>query len=631
MPNLVYSVADFQPFTKILSADVNSRFNDIKTLLNTTKLDSTNIQQYGLSLDRLAQGTPNFAIIRNGSGTVVETQFVPTTAGGTGFSPTISPATAGEAIVVNNTGNALTLGTPDVGIIVEQLSNFVMTITAGETLAVNDAVCLDISVDPSNNTTYRVFKCNSSSPTRSRSFLGFALANYSVVQGSYTLVASANFVTGNSIQLMINGTRGYTVPFNTDNATTLADLATAIASDPEVAGASSNGIHTITVTGRGGLNVNITNATVTGGASQPSLAYNIITPASGQSARIQTFGPLAGFSSLTPQAFYYVGSGGAISTTASNVPVGQALSSTVLFISPNSFFYQFPSPNVMIRSHGLATSNSASATQDSEHFNFTSWTAGTSSGAGARSLGYNGGMSAFNGAHHQLDGFDASGGSINLLFQAYDKSSWTTKANRGTAKARFGMYSFGNFLHAVKGDLGGGSYSTANDKWNGSSWSVGTAFGTSGRNPGTFVNNNLLHVVMGFNGGALNVHETLTATDVLGSATVSPNSSDTGGSCSSSDVLNTHGFFVNGNNVNTSKKWDGASWSSDINVSYVPQGDGLRGPVSAHNISTATSYLNGGTDASSNTLNTTSNFNDTSWVAGVSSTQSRSAGVGSVV
>ena len=56
MPTLSYPSGDFQPFTKILSAEVNGKFNAIRTLLNTTKLDSTNVQQYGLTRDRLAAG-----------------------------------------------------------------------------------------------------------------------------------------------------------------------------------------------------------------------------------------------------------------------------------------------------------------------------------------------------------------------------------------------------------------------------------------------------------------------------------------------------------------------------------------------------------------------------------------------
>lgn len=51
MPLLTYTAASFPftAFTKIISADVNTCFNDIKTLLNTTKLDDTNIQNAGIT------------------------------------------------------------------------------------------------------------------------------------------------------------------------------------------------------------------------------------------------------------------------------------------------------------------------------------------------------------------------------------------------------------------------------------------------------------------------------------------------------------------------------------------------------------------------------------------------------
>lgn len=39
----------FVPFTKIISADVNQCFNDVKTFLNTTKLDDSNIQDAGIT------------------------------------------------------------------------------------------------------------------------------------------------------------------------------------------------------------------------------------------------------------------------------------------------------------------------------------------------------------------------------------------------------------------------------------------------------------------------------------------------------------------------------------------------------------------------------------------------------
>lgn len=68
MPALVYTPADFVPFTKILSADVNSKFTSIQTLLNTTKLDDDNIQDDGITAsDKLADETLTADKV-NGSG-----------------------------------------------------------------------------------------------------------------------------------------------------------------------------------------------------------------------------------------------------------------------------------------------------------------------------------------------------------------------------------------------------------------------------------------------------------------------------------------------------------------------------------------------------------------------------------
>lgn len=68
MPALAYSVADFTPFTKIRSADVNSKFTDIKTLLNTTGLDDTNLQAAGITrATKLKTGTAGALVVNNAS------------------------------------------------------------------------------------------------------------------------------------------------------------------------------------------------------------------------------------------------------------------------------------------------------------------------------------------------------------------------------------------------------------------------------------------------------------------------------------------------------------------------------------------------------------------------------------
>lgn len=115
MPPLSYTSSNypFTPFTKIFSADINQCFADISTLLNTTKLNSTNIQTHGLtrytSSSNLAAGTANFAVYNDANGDLTEAAQLPTAQGGLGFSPALSASVAGQTLAVNSTGTGLTL------------------------------------------------------------------------------------------------------------------------------------------------------------------------------------------------------------------------------------------------------------------------------------------------------------------------------------------------------------------------------------------------------------------------------------------------------------------------------------------------------------------------------------------
>ena len=109
MPNLVYPTADFQPFTKILSSEVNGKFNSIKTLLNTTGLNSTNIQVAGLNYN-LMTVTTSLQIVGTSSAGVMTTQpLVLASQGGTGFAFTATTLNANLVVQGNSTGSALTL------------------------------------------------------------------------------------------------------------------------------------------------------------------------------------------------------------------------------------------------------------------------------------------------------------------------------------------------------------------------------------------------------------------------------------------------------------------------------------------------------------------------------------------
>jgi hypothetical protein len=149
MPLLSYSVADFLPFTKILSAEVNSKFNDIKTLLNTTKLDTTNIQQYGVARDRLAAGTANHVIINDGSGYVSSEAQLATTRGGLGFNPSISLSTAGQAVKVNQAGTGFELGSVATGLGLEALEQIATLEQYGDVVPTPDnSIVSGLSVAP---------------------------------------------------------------------------------------------------------------------------------------------------------------------------------------------------------------------------------------------------------------------------------------------------------------------------------------------------------------------------------------------------------------------------------------------------------------------------------------------------
>lgn len=121
MPALSYAAVvsyPFPKFTKIYSADTNAMFAAISTLLNTTKLDSTNVQGGGLTLDRLATGTLNSVIIRdNNTGLVVS--YPSTNIGAlfvSGNSVTapvwLGQGTSGQTLTSNGTGVLPTWTTP---------------------------------------------------------------------------------------------------------------------------------------------------------------------------------------------------------------------------------------------------------------------------------------------------------------------------------------------------------------------------------------------------------------------------------------------------------------------------------------------------------------------------------------
>lgn len=73
MPTFAYSNSDFVAFTKARAADVNTRFSDIKTFFNTTKLDDDNIQNAGITrATKLKVGTAESVVTNSSTGTMSE-------------------------------------------------------------------------------------------------------------------------------------------------------------------------------------------------------------------------------------------------------------------------------------------------------------------------------------------------------------------------------------------------------------------------------------------------------------------------------------------------------------------------------------------------------------------------------
>lgn len=158
-----------------------------------------------------------------------------------------------------------------------------------------------------------------------------------------TITFSANFVTGNQITVTINGTQLATVPFTTDNATTLALIASTIqAFSPPVSTAATSGSNIINITPTAAYNAQVTLITITGGASQPSYTVTFRAPASINDlmtkwAAIINFGTPAwlavvnGDNTLT------------ITTTDSDVPFSATIGSNLAIIdrsSPVTFLSQ---------------------------------------------------------------------------------------------------------------------------------------------------------------------------------------------------------------------------------------------------------------------------------------------------
>jgi len=523
--------------------------------------------------------------------------------------------------------------------LVQELDTSVAGITAGEAITANDA-CVCIIHNGTGSDVYRVFKTDADFGNKN-SFSGFAVASASVTPQITTYTISAAYVASNTIPITIN-TRNYSTTYASSSDATLQALATLIATDQDVQSATVTVVggnqtgsddRVITITSKGGLSLNITSTTVTGGASQPTVTLSNTQTASGGSVDLHQYGPLSGFSGLTTGARYFLSStAGGITTSytsPADVYVGQALSSTILFVNPNKFNYEFQSAEgTMLAGAGFTDGDNAVGAAKStwEHYNFVSWSSGTSQPA-ARA----GGCTSDSGMKGSVYVFDGITGTITsgdpqsaAETYAYNKTSWTNLSDRTTARGGFGVAALSGSMFLMKGSTSQNAASATNalDSFNGSTWvnSVST-FSSSRKNCGGFYYSSKVFCIGGVDTGASG---SSTTESWNGSSVTSESAPSLGSGFDVSGGIGMLSFaYVSSYNAtHESFKYSGTTWSSNYSIGAricygIQQAPG--GPMGGYNPTTGRAYLNGGSNGSSDPLATTYYFDGTTVSAGTSS------------
>ncbi len=522
--------------------------------------------------------------------------------------------------------------------IVQQLDTSVAGITCGEAIANRDACCLILHAGSGSNV-YRIFKSDSDFGTKN-SFAGFAKSAGTVTAQITTYTISAAYVSGNVIPIVING-RTYGTTYASSSDATLQALATLISQDSDVASANVTVVggnqtgtddRVITITSKGGLSLNITGTTVTSGASQPTVTLNTSQSASGDTLDLHQYGPLNGFTGLTSGNSYYLSStAGSISSSpnGSNDPyVGQALSSTILFVNPNNFAFKFRvGAGTMARFTGFQSTPTNGAVDTSEHFNFSTWSTGTASGT-AKAWGAmsEGGMQGY---AYQIDGQTTSGSSASLIAKRYNLSSWSTVSNRSTAKNGSGPSVLTDILHLSKGCTGTDHTTNTGviDSFNGATWTnTLSTYGGNGHSSGSFTLDGIINSLPSRNasGGAQNAVHTWNGSSVS-STTAFPVYTDNTLGCS---IIGSYGLGLSHNAADTCTgyKYTGTTWSSDIGVSqFGTNVSPFSGPCVAYDPATNRMYWNGGASGAAVLQATTQYYTGTSVSSGTSASIATSA------
>jgi hypothetical protein len=232
-----------------------------------------------------------------------------------------------------------------------------------------------------------------------------------------------------------------------------------------------------------------------------------------------------------------------------------------------------PNAGIGVVSHGGTGADFTTGNGNTDLYNSTSWMTGTTDTInGSESSGSD---AAYVSQHLFVD-YNNTSETIQLSSRAFNRASWSTFTNRGTAKTWSANTAFRakSQFYANKGTTTGGSTAAASnaaDAWNNASWASATAWGGNASNPGGAEINAILYTATGTNaaGSLTNDNETRTTTDTIGAATTTP--ATTRARATSNSVTGRSQFILwhsaSGSASTTAYTWNGSSYSGAITSS----------------------------------------------------------------
>lgn len=530
-----------------------------------------------------------------------------------------------------------------------QLDQHVSTFLAAEDLSARDVVCAELHPGPGSYK-YHLFKADHDLSNR-RSVTGICKTAVSTTPEVKTYTISAAYVSGNLVPITING-RSYSTSYASSSDATLQALATLIATDADVksavvtvVGGNQTGTddRVIVITGSNGINggtgavsLDLTGTTVTGGVSQPTVTIGTTTAASRTAIDVVTFGAVDGFSSLTPGDLYYLSStAGGITNTpgGSAIYVGRAASDTSLFVDLEGTTTQrWGGTGIFIKFGGSNNAGSpTSAQSDSEHFNLSTWSAGTSITAAKRTASY--GETSHNSLVYALSGLDSTG-AVTVSCYSYNKTSWSALTNITAERMSSAAGSIAGKILVGGGMDNGGTNQDDLFSWNGSSWTnEGNLTSGNKRFHCGFVVSGTFSRLGGWTTGVTSEHDLWNGSS-FSAGTVFPTAAVTtcGGRSTGNKAL-TGGLQ---SNSTASYEWNGSTWSASITMAYDTNDDAgdnrLMGAGNGGFLANSQfTLVNGGTDSASAVMNQTQKYNGSTWSTSIASSNSRSVSMGGTI